>query len=280
MVAGQAGNGSDDGRRHADDEPRRLDLQASFLRPYTERLLWDAGIGPGMRVLDAGCGTGDMTLLIADLVGPSGEIVALDRSAGVLATAQRRVAARGLRQVRFVAGDVASIALDGTFDAIVGRLILTQLRDPVAALRHLAAALRPAGIAAFQEYVVLSPALSVPPHPRFDRLADWLAQGLAWDGARPDMGLHLPATFLAAGLPRPEFRLDGVVATAADPAYVGWGVASLRSLLPAVLRSGAATADDVAIDSLAERLLAEQAELGGVVCPILLAGAWVKAPVA
>ena len=280
MVAGQTGNVRGDAPGDAEGEPRRLDLQASFLRPYTERLLWDAGIGPGMRVLDAGCGTGDVTVLVADLVGPSGEIVGVDRSAEVLATAQGRVAARGLRQIRFVQGDVASLTLDGTFDAIVGRLILTHLPDAVGALTHLAAALRPGGIAAFQEYVVLSPALSVPPHPCFERLAGWIYQGLTRDGARPDMGLHLPAAFLAAGLPRPEFRLDGVAATTADPAYVGWSVASLRSLLPELLRSGIATAEEVAIDSLAGRLLREQEEVGGVVCPVLLAGAWIRTPAA
>lgn len=50
---------------HSASERARLGEQGVILRPFTERLLRDAGIGPGMAVLDAGCGTGDLTLLVA-----------------------------------------------------------------------------------------------------------------------------------------------------------------------------------------------------------------------
>ena len=61
-----------------------------MLRPFTVRLLRDAGIGAGMRVLDAGCGTGDVTALAAELVGAGGAVVGVDRSGEVLATARAR----------------------------------------------------------------------------------------------------------------------------------------------------------------------------------------------
>ena len=72
---------------HAPEELRRLILQAGILRPITARLLHDAGIGPGMRVLDLGCGVGDVTMLLADMVGPSGSIVGIDHSPQAIALA-------------------------------------------------------------------------------------------------------------------------------------------------------------------------------------------------
>jgi cyclopropane fatty-acyl-phospholipid synthase-like methyltransferase len=57
-----------------------LILQAEIVRPITERLLRQAGLKPGMRVLDLGCGIGDVSLLAAGVVGPSGLVVGVDQS--------------------------------------------------------------------------------------------------------------------------------------------------------------------------------------------------------
>ena len=75
---------------HSAGERARLDDQGVLLRPFTERLLRDAGIGPGMTVLDVGCGTGDVTFLAASLVGPSGAVVGVDQSGPVLEPARAR----------------------------------------------------------------------------------------------------------------------------------------------------------------------------------------------
>src|SRR5215203_4677596 len=104
-----------------------------------------------MRVLDVGCGTGDVTFLAADLVGPQGTVRGLDRSDDVLTTARRRAGEFGLRRVDFVAADVATAELGGPYDAIIGRQVLMYAADPGAVLRRLAAALVPGGIVAFQE---------------------------------------------------------------------------------------------------------------------------------
>jgi ubiquinone/menaquinone biosynthesis C-methylase UbiE len=58
--------------------------QAWLLEPLTERLFQEAGIGHGMRVLDLGCGMGDVAMLAGRLVGPSGRVVAVDRDALVV----------------------------------------------------------------------------------------------------------------------------------------------------------------------------------------------------
>ena len=79
---------------HSPAEVRRLMLQATILRPITERLLRSAKLGPGMRVLDLGCGAGDVSMLAAEFVGPSGAIVGIDRSPEVVASASARAGGR------------------------------------------------------------------------------------------------------------------------------------------------------------------------------------------
>ena len=69
-------------------ESQRLVKQSIFLRPSTERVFRKAGITAGMRVLDIGCGAGDVSFLAAELVGPTGSVVGVDRDPGVLVLAQ------------------------------------------------------------------------------------------------------------------------------------------------------------------------------------------------
>jgi ubiquinone/menaquinone biosynthesis C-methylase UbiE len=87
---------------HSPAEMRRLKNQGNMLRPITERLLRNAGIAAGMRVLDLGCGAGDVSMLAAELVGPEGSIVGIDRSQEVLNVAKERAREVGLRQISFV----------------------------------------------------------------------------------------------------------------------------------------------------------------------------------
>ena len=75
---------------HSEAEILRLQAQAEILRPITERLLRSAGIRPGMRVLDLGSGAGDVAMLAAELVGPSGWVIGIDRNSQVLSLATER----------------------------------------------------------------------------------------------------------------------------------------------------------------------------------------------
>jgi ubiquinone/menaquinone biosynthesis C-methylase UbiE len=79
---------------HSQQEIGRLMLQATILRPFTERLFRNAEIGPGMRVLDVGCGAGDVSMLAAELVGPCGSVVGIDRNPQVVDLASRRAHGR------------------------------------------------------------------------------------------------------------------------------------------------------------------------------------------
>ena len=98
-----------------------------------------------MRVLDVGSGAGDVALLAADLVGPTGEVVGVEVAPETIAIAEQRVAAAGLSNVRFVRADLRDLRLDeAPFDAIVGRWVLMYQPDPADLLRRLAAFAAPA----------------------------------------------------------------------------------------------------------------------------------------
>src|SRR4030088_294455 len=120
-----------------DAEHERLIWQAARLAPLTERFFRGAGIGPGQRVLDIGSGVGDVAMLAARLVGPSGEVVGVERDTRSIARARARTAEAGLHNVTFTQSDVCQLSGDKPFDAVVGRFILQFLPDPVAALRSL-----------------------------------------------------------------------------------------------------------------------------------------------
>ena len=65
---------------HEQSEIDRLMVQSAVMRPFSGRLFKAAGMSTGMRVLDLGCGPGDVSMLAADLVGPSGSVIGIDRS--------------------------------------------------------------------------------------------------------------------------------------------------------------------------------------------------------
>src|SRR5215475_10140625 len=132
-------------------ENERLILQALRIAPTTEHLFRDAGIVSGMRVLDLGSGLGDVAMLVARLVGPTGEVLGIERDATSIARARARVTAAGLRNVRFIQSDASRITFDEMFDAVVGRLILMFLPDPAAVLKAVGRFVRPGGVFAFQE---------------------------------------------------------------------------------------------------------------------------------
>src|SRR5215468_10279635 len=118
---------------HSEQELQRLSRQGQAFGPFTRQVFEEAGIGRGMRVLDVGCGSGDVAFLAGDLVGLSGEVVGADRERRAVDWANARAHSQGITNVKFVEGDPAEMEFDQKFDAMVGRLVLMYYRDPVSA---------------------------------------------------------------------------------------------------------------------------------------------------
>jgi ubiquinone/menaquinone biosynthesis C-methylase UbiE len=259
-------------------ELNRLAMQGAILGDLTEDILRRAGIAKDMRVLDLGCGVGDVALLAGKLVGPSGFVLGVDRSGEALETAERRATATGCcHWVRFAAADIDAFAPDQAFDAIIGRLVLMYLPNPAATLRRLSACLRPGGIVAFQE-MVMPLFRTVPAAPLLGRCSRWIIDAIERSGFETDMGDKLFPTFLAAGLPAPQMVVLGRAEGGAHSIVYDYMAETLRSLLPAVERTGIATPAEVSIDTLADRLREEALAYEAWVMPPPFIGAWTRTP--
>jgi ubiquinone/menaquinone biosynthesis C-methylase UbiE len=264
-----------------DAETERLITQSRLYDASTRRLFEDAGLRPGMTVLDVGSGAGDVALLAAELVGPTGAVVGVDVNPAVLVTARERAAAAGLARVRFLEDDVRTVALPDDFDAVVGRLVLLYVGDPVEAVRAAASHVRPGGIVAFQELEYTLPyawaAAGFQP-PLLARLRTWAYRVLERSGAHVSMGMALHRTFVDAGLGPPAMSLHAPVGGAPDWPGFDYVADSFRSLLPLLGRYGIATAVEVEVETLAARL---RAEVAASSMPYMLppfVGAWARKP--
>jgi SAM-dependent methyltransferase len=261
--------------RHSPRELERLTRQARAFEPFTRLLFQQAGLGQGMRVLDVGCGSGDVAFLASELVGPRGAVVGVDRAPQAVAWATASAQARSASGVQFLEGDPALVAFDEPFDAVVGRLILMYYPDPVGALAKLARHVRPGGLVVFQE-LSLADSRSHPPAPQFDGAVAWIERTLAASGARMRLGRELYSVFRAAGLPEPSLRLDALIGGGGDAIACTLVADVIESLLPAMEKLGIATAEEVGLPTLTERLREDVEAGGGVVLTPELIGAWTR----
>ena len=201
-------------------EARTAEREAAFFLPR---------LRPGMRVLDAGCGPGTITVGLARAVAPA-EVVGIDAEPGVLARARGLAAAQAVENVTFRPADVYALPFpDDYFDAVFAHTLLEHLRRPDAALRELCRVLRPgggrgAGPQAGAPDGAPGGVLGVrdcdwgsavfwPADDAVARGAALYARVWAHNGGQPDCGRRLPALLREAGLTGVEastsFRWDG-----------------------------------------------------------------------
>jgi len=259
---------------HTQEELARLEAQAEIFKDPTEDILKRAGIRPGMKVLDIGCGVGDVALIAGDLVGPSGSVLAVDLSDAALATARARAAASGLGWVSFMQADVDSLSLDAKVDAVIGRFILMHLPDPAVTIRNVLANVVDGGSLAFVE-MDISSASTVPEMALFDQCLNWIVDLYRRIGAEPNMGSRLYGAFRAAGLV-PQLRGSCRVEAGPSARVPDYLAETIRTIMPTLGELGIAHNADIDIDTLSDRL--REASLAGDQCFIFprLVGAWVS----
>ena len=262
------------------NEYERLMLQARLLRPFTEKYFRTAGVSPGMRVLDLGSGMGDVALLAADIVGPGGRVVGLDRDAVALERARERTVEQGCSSwVSFQATNLEDFATTELFDAVVGRYILLYQPDAGATIRQLAQFLKPGGVVVFHELDFPDPHASDPPCELFDQVYALVGEAFRRAGAPPDFGRRVGKAFVDAGLPFPTIVAENLVGGAPGSYIYPWVANTLISVAPRLKDLGLELPPGVIADhTLAGKVEEAVIEAGSQILAPTQYGAWTRKP--
>jgi ubiquinone/menaquinone biosynthesis C-methylase UbiE len=218
---------------------RTAENSAAYLLPH---------LGPGMTVLDVGCGPGTITADLAALISP-GRLTASEISADALTLAREEIAARGHGNVDFAVSDVHALDFpDGAFDVVHAHQVLQHVGDPVRALREMRRVARPGGILAARD----SDYAAFAWFPALPELTEWMAlyQRVARsNGGEPDAGRRLLSWAREAGLSEVTATSSTwCFATPEDRAWWGgmWAERILRSdMARQAITSGAANEADL-----------------------------------
>jgi SAM-dependent methyltransferase len=188
-------------------------------------------------------------------VGPTGSVVGIDRDPGVLALGRKRAKEAGLTNVSFTESAIDDFTATESFDAVVGRFVLMYQADPVATLSHLSRAVKDKGLVVFQEPDLGVGVKAWPPVDLWDKVKQWSVETFRRGGVHHDIGGKLYHLFRKAGLPGPALVQHISVAGGTDTRPFCENIAGIiTSLLPRMEKFGIATAAEVQVETLAERL--------------------------
>lgn len=248
----------------------------SAKRDFTTQLLIDAGVRDGMRILDVGCGTGDVSFLLSTLVGRTGEVIGVDHDDNALAIARQREASGEYVVPTFIQSGLLDLAESiGIFDAIVGRRMLMYQADTVATVSALAKHLRPGGVMVFQEHDTTMAPASTDAFTLHRMAQGWIQQMIAREGADLHIGFNLHGILTTAGLCVADVRAECVVQTPDTPYGLGYIV---RACLPRIISLGVARSEEVGIETLQQRLDDERKQSIGIYVGDVMFGAWAHKP--
>ena len=261
------------------EELVRLDRQAASIDRPTRLLLQAANLTPGARVLDLGTGLGHVAQIAGELVGPTGSVLGIDRSADVIAVARERASKAGARNLTYEEGDACVWRASEPFDAIVGRLLLFHVPDPAAVVSHHLRNLRPGG-----EFVAIDfdigASRAEPSVPIVDDALRWVLQAFRAAGAWPRIGARLGTILERGGLSRVStFGIQPYVASH-DPTGAALLAGVVRSLAAAIVGHGIATAEQVDVATLEQRIAEAVRQSDAVIVLPTVVGAWGYSPAA
>ena len=260
---------------HNDSELDRLKLQAEIIAPITRRLIRECGIGPGMNVLEIGCGAGDVSMLLAESVGHNGRVVAIDRAEQAVATGRQRAAEKGYRNITFVLASDETFSSGRNYDAAFGRYVLIHQSDPVAMLRRAAAEVKSGGIVAFHE-LTLDARMNFRAFPDallFQAVCDASAHAFRASVLSPDIGSRLPACFEDAGLREPSVIWELIVGDCRSP-ILRWVYFNYLAVRPTVEKLGLNADPGGDPQTLLQRMFNEVRALRGQIISRPQVGVW------
>ena len=255
-------------------EHERLIRQAERLDPFTRQLFQKAGMGTGQRILDIGSGVGDVAILAARIVGPSGHVIGIERDERSITRANARVAEAGLQNVTFLQCDVHEIPETEWFDGAVGRFILQFLSEPASVLCSLAKRIRPGGIMAFHE-PSWSPFLRWNAQmPLRSLCSSLIHQTFHCSGATTDMEMLLYRGLTEACAAMPTLWME--MPMGADSFFTDWVFDLFCTVRPQMDQYGVSYQELGDLATLRERLCSEMVLMEAPGACIGLVAAWAR----
>lgn len=262
---------------HSADEYERLRRQAETFESVTARLFRSIGLQPGWRCLDLGCGPGETMRMMGEIVGPSGEVIGLDRDAEAGRDAVKRLRAIGTSRYRFIEANVENTEEIGgeLYDLTFARLALLFTRDPVAVLRRMHRWTKPGGIIAVQDLYPRTMNL----YPKLEACSELMRVILETcerSGQDMEFAFKLPVYFIEAHIGAPDGTDVSLPMTSLEP-FIAHHEALCRSLLPRAIALGVTT--HARMQSVFRDI--EQAAVGGrqysALWPAMI-GVWKRKP--
>lgn len=237
----------------------RLQVLARERRADTHALFARAGVGPGMRCVDLGCGGGEVSFDIAERVAPGGTVTGIDMDVTKIGLARDAASARGMDNVEFLSLNVNDWSPQDTCDVVYCRFLLQHLNHPADLLRRMWAAVRRGG-AIVVEDADFDGWCCDPPNDGFDFFVSKYRDVIAARGGDHALGRKLRRLFAEVGIPEPEVQLRQAVHTADEGKILA--LSTLEATCEAMLAEGVASAEDIeaALASL-ERHTSDQTTL-------------------
>jgi ubiquinone/menaquinone biosynthesis C-methylase UbiE len=187
-----------------ESELERLGYQYRIGSAWTHTLWERAGVSPGKVVVDLGCGPGFATLELAQLVGPRGQVIAVDGGRLFCQHLLAQREARGLHQIRLIEGDVHDLPAlgvePGSVDVVFARYIFCHTREPARALKSAAAVLKPSGMLLISDLLDFDQIWMVPEREAVRRVITRFTAAWRERGGTPDIMRYLPALLPGCGL--------------------------------------------------------------------------------
>lgn len=239
----------------------RLLLLARDRWPDTAALFERAGLSPGMRCVDLGCGGGEVTLEMARLVAPGGSVTGVDMDEVKLDLARQEAARRGLGNAQFRLLNLHDWDEPASYDAVYCRFVLQHLSRPVDVLRRMWAGVRPGGVLIVED-ADFDGWCCYPPNDAFDLFVGAYNQVLERRGGDHTMGRKLYASFLAAGIPGSHVAVAGSAWTEGEAKTLAWS--TLDATAEAIVSEGIASRDEVA--SALDEVRRFTEDLGTIIC--------------
>jgi SAM-dependent methyltransferase len=227
----------------------RLRVLGRVMRPTTLPLLERGGVAAGMRVLDVGCGGGDVTFDLASLVGPTGAAIGIDVDPTKIGLARADAEQVGVTNVEFRVGDLTDGLGEADYDAIYVRFVLTHLRDPRAGVEVMRRALRPGGRLIVED-IDFRGSFCEPEHEGFERYEQIYEEAARRNGGDPWIGVRVPAMLVDAGFARVQPNVVQPADLQGESKLMP--ALTLENIKAIAIRHGVAT--DEEIDSLVDEL--------------------------